>query len=331
MLFRSDPLPAGFEGVLERVNPIVYGDYFFPYFWREWGYNRKDVRDDKVDFFMTTAWPGHHTLTYLMRATTPGEFSVLPGEAYPMYNEAIWGRSASQRVRIAPENLIARPVLAGDFDQDCQVTDFDAQQVAGVYGATAANRNLVAEAKIDLRDVLAVVKRAGANCVADRSAPTQNGSGVANFVITFPNRTITIGERVDVPVTLAALAAANAGEGDWSKLGGFCLTLRFASNRLAVAAVRWNPALGKVLPLGPTINYAQGVVSVGALNLPPNTTANEPLLTLTFVGRSVGAGALTALATEAADDAGGLITAHTQTEGALQVDGKQLFLPLIGR
>ena len=44
----EDPLPAGFEGVLERVNPIVYGDYFFPYFWREWGYNRKDVRDDKV-------------------------------------------------------------------------------------------------------------------------------------------------------------------------------------------------------------------------------------------------------------------------------------------
>lgn len=120
---------------------------------------------------MTTAWPGRHTLTYLMRATTPGE-----------------------------------------FDNDCQVTDFDARQVASVYGLTAANRNFVDDAKIDLRDVIAVAKRTGANCVTDRSEPVQNGSGVANFVSAFPNRTITIGERIDAPITLASLAAASAGQ-----------------------------------------------------------------------------------------------------------------------
>ncbi|MFN8489692.1 MAG: MG2 domain-containing protein [Caldilineaceae bacterium] len=324
----EDPLPAGFEGVIERVNPIVYGDYDWPYFWQEWGYNRKDVRDDKVDFFMTTAWPGHHALTYLMRATTPGEFSVLPGEAYPMYNEAIWGRSASQRVTVAPEQLIPRPVLSGDFDNNCLVTDFDARQVAGVYGLTAPNRNLTGDARIDLRDVAAVVKRVGASCVADRSVPDQTGNGVANFVLALPNRTVTIGERFDVPVTLATLTAAKA---DLSNLGGFGLTLHFDANRMALASVQWNPALGNGLPLGPTVDNVKGVVSVGTFHLPSNGAANSPLLTLTFVGWGVGAGSVTAIAAEAVDNAGRLITASAQTEGGVQVDGKQLFLPVVGR
>lgn len=116
-----------------------------------------------------------------------------------------------------------------------------------------------------------------------------------------------------------------------SKLGGFDVTLHFATNRLAVATVQWNPAFGKVLPLGPTIDNAQEVVSVGAFNLPDNLTANESLRTVTFVGRGVGAGALTTLAAEAADDTGRLITVHVQTAGTVQVDGKQLFLPRVGR
>jgi uncharacterized protein YfaS (alpha-2-macroglobulin family) len=99
----DDPLPAGLEALNERLATTshvaasheepgqAYGRY---------GYNRKDVRDDRVAFFFTRLDAGQHTLSYLARATTEGDFAALPTQVYPMYEPEIWSRSDSTRVQI---------------------------------------------------------------------------------------------------------------------------------------------------------------------------------------------------------------------------------------
>ena len=163
----QDPIPAGFEALNERMNQIGYG-YAWPLFgWRDWGYNRKDVRDDRVDFFITAVEPGQQVMTYQMRATTPGEFSVLPGQAYPMYADAIWGRSASTRIVVAPDLLADRRSLIGDFDRSCTLTEFDTRLLASAFGSNRPERDIYADGVVDLRDVVAVDGRRGATCAAE--------------------------------------------------------------------------------------------------------------------------------------------------------------------
>jgi hypothetical protein len=328
----EDPIPAGFEALAERVNPYGWGgcpfcEYADHFFWREWGYNRKDVRDDRVDFFLTELWPGKHTFTYLMRATTRGEFSVLPGQAYPMYNDDIWGRSASQQVVVAPEQLIDRPTLAGDFDRDCRISAFDARQVAGVYGATNPLRNLVGDTRIQLADVVSVAQRVGARCLADKGAPGQ-GSGAASFLLTATSDQVIIGQPFDLQVT-SVLSNTNAAAANG--LGGFGLRLQFDPHKMKVAKVTWNPALGKVTPLGPTINHAQGVVAFGLLGLPAGADLLQPLATITFIGQGVGNTIFNFTTAEAVDSQGQLISASAQAGQNMIIDGEQTFLPFVLR
>jgi hypothetical protein len=328
----EEPIPAGFEALAERVNPYGWGgcpfcEYADHFFWYDWGYNRKDVRDDKVDFFITELWPGKHFFTYLMRATTPGEFGVLPGQAYPMYNDDIWGRSASERVVIAPEQLIARPALAGDFDRDCRVSPFDTRQVAGVYGATNHLRNLVGDAWIRLDDVVTVAQRVGASCLDDKDAPGQ-GSGAASFLLTASSNQVIFGQPFDLQVTLAP---SNTSAATANGLGGFGLRLQFDPQKMKVAKVTWNPALGQVTPLGPTIQPAQGMVAFGLLDLPKDADLTQPLATITFVGQGVGNTALTVSTAEAVDNQGRLISASAQADQNVIIEGEQTFLPFVLR
>ena len=100
----DDPLPAGFEALNERLGTTshIASLYEEPvYYWQDYGYNRKEVRDDRVTFFMTVLPPGTRTLTYLVRATTGGEFVALPAQAYPMYEPEVWSRSESSRCQIS--------------------------------------------------------------------------------------------------------------------------------------------------------------------------------------------------------------------------------------
>ena len=46
---------AGFDVIGERENLSGWSEFGMPFFWRDWGYNRKEVRDDRVDFFLTEA------------------------------------------------------------------------------------------------------------------------------------------------------------------------------------------------------------------------------------------------------------------------------------
>jgi hypothetical protein len=48
------------------------------FYWEEYGYNYKEIRGDRVVFFITYPGPGTHTFTYFARVTTPGTFAALP-------------------------------------------------------------------------------------------------------------------------------------------------------------------------------------------------------------------------------------------------------------
>ncbi|MEJ2210008.1 MAG: Ig-like domain-containing protein, partial [Anaerolineae bacterium] len=93
----EDSLPAGLEALNERLGTTSHtaAAYQVPvYDWQELGYNRKDVRDEGVTFFISYLAPGRHVLRYLARAVTGGEFAAMPARAYLMYEPEVWSRSA---------------------------------------------------------------------------------------------------------------------------------------------------------------------------------------------------------------------------------------------
>jgi uncharacterized protein YfaS (alpha-2-macroglobulin family) len=100
-LIVEDSLPGGLEALNEGLNTTshVVNAYTDPhYYWQEYGYNYKEIRGDRVSFFITEMDAGQRTLTYIARATHSGEFVAMPAEAYAMYDLATWGRSASSEL-----------------------------------------------------------------------------------------------------------------------------------------------------------------------------------------------------------------------------------------
>jgi alpha-2-macroglobulin len=101
-----DPLPGGLEGVNERLNTTSYTARQGPYeegdefFYQGYGYNNKEIRDNRVVFFVTHLDKGAHTFTYLARATQAGMFNSLPAQVYLMYAPEQWGRSASGLITV---------------------------------------------------------------------------------------------------------------------------------------------------------------------------------------------------------------------------------------
>jgi uncharacterized protein YfaS (alpha-2-macroglobulin family) len=102
----EDPLPGGLEGVNERLNTTSYTarqGYYEEredFFYQDYGYNNKEVRDDRVVFFVTHLNKGAHTFTYLARATQAGVFNAMPAQVYLMYSPEVWGRSESGAIRV---------------------------------------------------------------------------------------------------------------------------------------------------------------------------------------------------------------------------------------
>jgi hypothetical protein len=106
----EDHLPGGLEALNDKLNNTSHemvfnadGYYDEWFFWEDYGYNNKEIRADRVSFFITEMDKGKHEYTYLARATRPGAFAALPAEAYAMYNESLWGRSASGKITIRAE------------------------------------------------------------------------------------------------------------------------------------------------------------------------------------------------------------------------------------
>lgn len=99
----EDRLPGGLEPLNERLNTTshVASGQEPVYYWREYGYNYKEIRDDRVSFFITEFPAGERVFTYLARATHAGDFVALPVEVTAMYDATVWGRSASGALRVA--------------------------------------------------------------------------------------------------------------------------------------------------------------------------------------------------------------------------------------
>jgi uncharacterized protein YfaS (alpha-2-macroglobulin family) len=104
----EDYLPGGLEAINEGLNATssvsmdMWGyEGYQPYYWQNYGYNYKEIRGDRVVFFITTLEKGTRTFSYYARVTTPGQFIALPTQVYAMYDADIWGRSESADIQIS--------------------------------------------------------------------------------------------------------------------------------------------------------------------------------------------------------------------------------------
>jgi len=98
----EDHLPGGLEALNEGLG---YSNTFDPYAWEyniwdDFNYNYKEIRGDRVVFFISELEKGKQTFTYFARATTSGEFLALPTQVYAMYDASMWGRSESMEVSV---------------------------------------------------------------------------------------------------------------------------------------------------------------------------------------------------------------------------------------
>jgi hypothetical protein len=104
----EDPLPAGCEAVdMELKTTSVVGErpsirnltaeeqnYWYRWYgWGWWWFSHSEIRDEKVALFATYLPRGTYEYSYIMRASVPGEFNVIPTQAYEMYFPEVWGRS----------------------------------------------------------------------------------------------------------------------------------------------------------------------------------------------------------------------------------------------
>ena len=119
----SDPFPAGFEPVegwfrttasdLAQQSSIQQslpsrevrgggretapGSRWRPW-WRSGGFDHIEKHDDRVELFATRLGEGEHVFSYLVRATTSGEFAAAPTRAEEMYSPEVFGRGEVGRV-----------------------------------------------------------------------------------------------------------------------------------------------------------------------------------------------------------------------------------------
>lgn len=85
----EDPIPAGCEVVkddqyyrIEDEKRTSKDDDWWGWFW--W-YADRDIRDEKVAFFVTSMSKGTSSFSYILRAEKPGEFRAMPTTAELMY------------------------------------------------------------------------------------------------------------------------------------------------------------------------------------------------------------------------------------------------------
>nr|MBA3534506.1 alpha-2-macroglobulin [Ardenticatenales bacterium] len=106
----EDPIPAGFEVMdptllttshaaeapgRERLDPDDS-----PFWYDSW--TQSVIRDEKVALFSDTLPRGTYEYSYLLRATVPGDYNVLPTFAYEHYYPEVYGRSEGSRFTITP-------------------------------------------------------------------------------------------------------------------------------------------------------------------------------------------------------------------------------------
>ncbi len=91
----EDPLPSGTEPVGVGAKAVASGGA--EGLETRW---RVIQRDGRTVFYTARLARGVYEYTYLLRATTVGQFRAMPAEVLLMYAPEIWGRSASSALRI---------------------------------------------------------------------------------------------------------------------------------------------------------------------------------------------------------------------------------------
>jgi uncharacterized protein YfaS (alpha-2-macroglobulin family) len=105
-----DYLPAGFEtlnpelAVTERIpeDPKDSASNLNWWLWRPVWFDHQNLRDERSEAFAALLWSGVYNYSYVVRATTPGQFVAPPAKAEEMYHPETFGRSKTDRVRIDP-------------------------------------------------------------------------------------------------------------------------------------------------------------------------------------------------------------------------------------
>ncbi len=112
----TDPFPAGMEPINAELagNKTIHpelkggsgsedsGSGIAPY-WRWWNwrwYEHQNLRDFRAEAFTSALWGGKYEYSYLMRATTPGDYLAPPCKAEEMYTPETFGRAQSEHVII---------------------------------------------------------------------------------------------------------------------------------------------------------------------------------------------------------------------------------------
>jgi uncharacterized protein YfaS (alpha-2-macroglobulin family) len=91
-----DPLPAGFEPIDQgfATAPTPHGELDVD---AEWVFDRREVHDDRVAWFAETLPAGVHVLSYRVRATRAGDYTLPPAEVSAMYDPTAYARGAFSR------------------------------------------------------------------------------------------------------------------------------------------------------------------------------------------------------------------------------------------
>ncbi|MEM7133071.1 MAG: MG2 domain-containing protein [Chloroflexota bacterium] len=318
----SSPIPAGVEVVDDGVgtSPYRYDDWR----WYDYSYSYKDLRADRVDFFSPQLYRGNHVYRYQLRALTPGEFSALPAEAYPMYKDELWGRSASEQFLISSDLLVERPVLTGDFDNDCRISQFDAQQVAAAWGTNNAQANVSGGGeRIDLRDVAQVAGRIGANCLVDAPAPGVSGEQ-ASLTIQLNQTEAGVAQSFTADIVIA----------QGSNLSGLELTLDYDPLALRFDSVEWNGEFRNALPFEPTVDTETGQIRFGAYDTNVDgvsgASAGTKVATVVFRGLRSGEANLQLQTAQATNGNAQMVqTSITDGDGQITLDGATVFVPVV--
>lgn len=101
------PLPAGLEAVdtslasSESLQQPSDGEEESERYEFYSPFNHSEMRDDRVTFFADMLPPGIHVASFVARATTPGDFVLVPASAEEMYAPEVFGRSDGGRFVVA--------------------------------------------------------------------------------------------------------------------------------------------------------------------------------------------------------------------------------------
>lgn len=106
----DDPLPAGLEAVdqslqtsIQSVDVDQYNYSKLHYYgWGWWNFNHIQMRDERVVLSADYLPPGTYTYNYLVRASTPGVFRVIPPTGQEFYSPEVYGRGDGSLFTVLP-------------------------------------------------------------------------------------------------------------------------------------------------------------------------------------------------------------------------------------